>query len=460
MSELFIGRHEELARLEKVWNSDKFEFVVIYGRRRVGKSFLIDAFRENKKGIYFEAIDGGTEITQVNLFSRAVSYGLYGTENLVYRDFISIFDDIAKMAEKERIYLAIDEISYLCESCSEMVGLLQHYVDVVFKKTKLVLILSCSSRRFIEDNILGRQSPLYGRRAEQIKLFPFKACETAKMLFGWNIQDLAIAHIVTGGIPYYLSFIKRHENAIEAIHNEFFKPGSSLFTEAELFMSGIYRKPGTYESILNEIAHGTCEVNKISSKTGISEANVSIALSSLSSQGIVSRREKIEGHGIGRGWEIIDGYFAFYYQFVYPYHSLIERGRGEAAFNNAIASLDLFISKRIKFSFREYVIFNSDLLISSLGSINFPNPIKKRNEEIDLFGKSDKGWIVGEYKWQKNEVHRDVLNMLEMRKLLLVGEEHADYFLLSKSGFAEDIKQIAKERSDIHLITGRELFGI
>lgn len=83
MSELFIGRHEELARLEKVWNSDKFEFVVIYGRRRVGKSFLIDAFRENKKGIYFEAIDGGTEITQVNLFSRAVSYGLYGTENLV-----------------------------------------------------------------------------------------------------------------------------------------------------------------------------------------------------------------------------------------------------------------------------------------------------------------------------------------------------------------------------------------
>lgn len=460
MKDMFIGRQEELSRLEKVWNSDKFEFVVIYGRRRVGKSFLIDAFSDNKKGIYFEAVDGGTEKTQINLFSRAVASGLYGTDNLVYRDFISIFDDIAKRAENERIYLAIDEISYLCESCSEMVGLLQHYVDVVFKNTKLVLILSGSSRRFIEENILGRQSPLYGRRTEQIKLYPFSTQETAKMLSGWNIQDLAIAHVISGGIPYYLSFFKRHDNAIEAIHDEFFNPGSSLFTEAKLFMSGIYRKPGTYESILNEIAHGSYEVNKISGKTGISEANVSVALSSLSSQDIVSRREKIEGHGIKRGWEIVDGYFAFYYQFVYPYHSLIERGAGEAAFKNAIENLDLFISRRIEFSFREYVLNNSGLLISSIGSIDFPNPINRRNEKIDLFGKSDKGWIVGECKWQKREVNPEVFSLLELRKKLLVGEDHADYFLLSKSGFSEEMKLMATKMSDIHLITGKELFNL
>lgn len=460
MNDLFIGRAEELTRLEKVWNSDKFEFVVIYGRRRVGKSFLIDTFIENKKGVYFEAVDGGTEKTQINLLSRAVSYGLHGIDNLVYRDFISIFDDVAKRAEKERIYLAIDEISFLCEACSEMIGLLQHYVDVVFKKTKLVLILSGSSRRFIEENILGRQSPLYGRRTEQIKLYPFSTQETAKMLPSWPFQDIAIAHVISGGVPYYLSFLKRHENAIEAIHDEFFKPGSSLFTEAELFMSGIYRKPRTYGSILNEIAHGTTEVSKISGKTGISEANVSIALSSLSSQDIVSRREKIEGYGNGRGWEIVDGYFAFYYQFVYPYHSLIERGSGEAAFKNAVEALDLFISKRIEFSFREYVLTKSDLLITSIGSIDFPNPIKRRNEEIDLFGKSDKGWIVGECKWQKHEVNSEVMSLLEMRKALLVGEDPATYFLLSRSGFSEDMKEIAKERSDIHLISVKELFDL
>ena len=155
MEERFIGRRDELARLEKVWNSGSFEFVVIYGRRRVGKSFLIDVFREGKSGVYFEAVEGGTEVTQLRLMSRAVSNGLYGSDSLVYPDFISIFDDIAKKAASERFYLAIDEISYLCESCPEMVGLLQHYVDVVFRNTKLVLILSGSSRRFIEEDILS-----------------------------------------------------------------------------------------------------------------------------------------------------------------------------------------------------------------------------------------------------------------------------------------------------------------
>lgn len=385
------------------------------------------------------------------------SNGLYG-KNLVYSDFISIFDDIAKRAANERFYFAIDEISYLCEACPEMIGLLQHYVDVVFKNIKLVLILSGSSRRFIEENILGRQSPLFGRRTEQIKLFPFSTQETVAMLPDWSIQDLVVAHIITGGIPYYLNFIQRHERAIEAIHNESFQSGSSLFTEAELFMRGIYRKTSTYEAILFQLANGNNEVNKISGKTGLSESNVSIALTSLASQGIVARREKIAGHGVGRGWEIIDGYFAFYYQFVYPYYSLIERGHGDEAYENVLYALDGFVSKRIEYAFRDYVLADSGLLITSIGSIDFPNPIKKRNEEVDLFGQSNTGWIVGECKWQNSPVRREVFNLLEMRKMILVGEDKADYFLLSKSGFDDDMKALASERNDIHLITGEELF--
>lgn len=459
MKEKIIGREEELSRLEKAWNSDRFEFIVIYGRRRVGKSFLIDAFTEDKKGVYFEAAQGGTEVTQLRLFSRAVASGLHGTGNLVYPDFISILDDIAKRAESERFFLAIDEISYLSEACPEIIGLLQHYVDGAFRKTKLVLILSGSSRRFIEEDILGRESPLYGRRTVQMKLFPFSTHETAVMLPSWSVQDLAVAHIITGGIPYYLSFIARHRNAAEAIHDEFFRPGSSLFTEAELFLKGIYRKTSTYEAILSQLAAGNNEVGKISGKTGLSEANASIALSSLALQGIARKREKIAGHGIGKGWEITDGYFAFFYEYVYPYYSLIEKGRGESAFDNAIKSIDSFISKRIEYSFREYVLADSGLLISSIGSIDFPNPVLKRNEEMDLFGQSNEGWIVGECKWQNHPAGRDVYNLLEMRKLILTGEDKADYFLLSKSGFEEGMKALAASRSDIHLITGEELFS-
>ena len=459
MEERIIGRKNELARFEKVWDSGRFEFIVLYGRRRVGKSFLIDAFREGKNGVYFEAVDGGTEVTQLRLLSRSVSKGLYGSENLIFPDFISIFDDIAKHAEAERMYFVIDEISYLCESCPEIIGLLQHYIDTTFRNSKLVLILSCSSRRFIEENILGRQSPLYGRRTEQIKLFPFTASETAEMFPSWNIQDIATAHIITGGIPYYLKFIARHDNILQAIHDEFFQPGSSLFTEAELLLKSVYRKTGTYESILIQLAGGTNEVNKISGKTGLSEANVSTSLASLSSMGIVAKKEKIAGRGNGRGWEITDSYFAFFYRYVYPYYSLIERGRGNAAYDNTIRFLDGFIAKRIESEFREYVISHSDLLITSIGSIDFPNPFQKRNEEIDLFGESNAGWIIGECKWQNSPIHCDVFNLLEMRKTLLVGEDKAHYFILSKSGFADDIRKLAVEHDNIHLVTGEDLFG-
>ncbi len=458
MDRKIIGREEELGRLERIWNSDRFEFAVIYGRRRVGKSFLLDAFREGKNGVYFEAVDNGTEVTQLRLMSRAVSEALYGTDSIAYQDFVSLFDVIANKAESERFYFAIDEISYLCEACPEIIGLLQHYVDSVFRKTKLVLILSGSSRRFIEENILGRESPLYGRCTEQIKLFPFSAGETAMMLPSWNINDLAVAHVITGGVPYYLSFLARHGNIMDGIRCEFFQPGSSLFTEAELFMRGLYRKVSTYESILVQIANGNNEVSKIGGKTGLSDANVSAALAALAAQGIVAKREKIGGRGIGRGWEIIDGYFAFFYRYVHPYYSMIERGRGEAAFSNAANALDGFVSRRIESAFREYVLTSSGMLIKSIGSIDFPNPVLKRNEEVNLFGETDDGWIIGECKWQSNPVRREVFNLLEMRKMLLIGEEKAHYFMLSKSGYSEDMEAFARGRGDITLITGEELF--
>ncbi len=459
MEEQIIGRKSELARLKKAWESGRFEFIVIYGRRRIGKSFLIDAFREGKNGVYFEAVDNGTEVTQLRLMSRSAAEGLYGVENLAYPDFISIFDDIAKKAENERLYFAIDEISYLCESCPEMVGLLQHYIDTIFRNTKLVLILSGSSRRFIEEDILSRESPLYGRRTEEIRLFPFSAKETAEMLPVWGIQDLAIAHTLTGGIPYYLSFIARHESITEAIHDEFFLPGSSLFTEAELFMKGIYRKTSTYGSILAQLASGCNEVSKISGKTGLSTANVSTALSSLASQDIVAKREKVAGRGTGRGWEFTDSYFAFFYHYVQPYYSLIERGRGEAAFRNAMKSLDGFVSEWIETAFREYVLTESGLLIKSIGHIDFPNPLQKRNEEVDLFGETYDGWIIGECKWKNSPVGFDVLNLLEMRRNILVGDENTDYFILSKSGFSDDLAAFASTHTDIHLISGEDIFG-
>ena len=138
---------------------------------------------------------------------------------------------------------------------------------------------------------------------------------------------------------------------------------------------------------------------------------------------------------------------------------MIERGRGDSAFRNAFDSLPVFVSKRIEPDFRDYVLDKSGLLISSIGSIDFPNPVLKRNEEDNLFGKASDCWIIGECKWQTGRVGTDVLNLLEMRKMILVGEERAEYFILSKSGFSEALESLKDSRPDVHLISVDELFG-
>lgn len=459
MNERFIGREDEVRRLEYAWNSGEFEFVVVYGRRRVGKSFLIENFIKDKQGVYFEAVQK-SNVNNLILLSRAVSASLYGNDSLSYSSFIDIFDDIAKRAEKERFYFVLDEIAYLSESFPDIIGLLQHYVDIVFRKTKLMLILSGSSRRFIEEKILSSESPLYDRRTLLIKLLPFSTFETAKMFPSWSIKDISIAHVITGGIPYYQNFLKRHKNINDAIYSEFFLPGSSLFTEARLFLMSEYRSVGAYEAVLSQLADGVTDVSKIRDKTGYSDSNVSQMLSSLSYQGITEKRHKILNRGNNKGWKIRDGYFAFFYHFVFPYASLIERNKGLAPFNKAISSMDAFIGKQMENSFHDYVLTNSGLLITDIGSIDFANPLTRQNEEVDLFGKAGDTYILGECKWLNEKVSSSVFYRLEDRAGQLIGkEEKVKYFILSLSGFEEELLKLSEKRSDLTLITGSSLFG-
>lgn len=454
-----IGRKEEYAKLERAYQSGNFEFVVIYGRRRIGKSYLLEYFLESHEGLYFEAVekDSGNNLA---LMSSVVSEYLYGKAALQYPSFIEIFRDIAEKAQDHRFVFVIDEISFLSEAVPGMIGLLQHFVDSVFKKTKLMLILSGSSRRFMEEEILADPSPLYGRRTLQIKLQPFSPSESREMFPLWSLHDVAAAHVISGGIPYYEAFLARHTGIEEAIRQEFFQPGSSLFTEARLYLMGEYRAIGSYERVLNQVASGTGEVSEIRDKTGLSDANASQMLVSLCSQDIVARKEKIAGKGISRGWKMADGYFAYFYRFVYPFSSLIEKGMGEAPFKRAIDNLDSFIGKRIESAFRDYVLMNSGLLITELGSIDFPNPKTRTNEELDLVGKADDVILLGECKWKKERMGLSVLKTLEERGRMLFGEDaEKHYFLLSGSGFQDDLLRLASERKDITLITGEELFS-
>ena len=168
----FFGREYELAELEKSYQSDKFEFTVIYGRRRVGKTFLIQKYIEDKDSIYYMASrTGGLNLERLSLLvNEKLGLGNFGP---VYKDYFTLFQAVGKMAQDKRLVFVIDEYPFLAESNEGISSIIQAMCDHDWKKSKLHLILCGSSMSFMEKQVLSAKSPLYGRRTSQIRVKPF-----------------------------------------------------------------------------------------------------------------------------------------------------------------------------------------------------------------------------------------------------------------------------------------------
>lgn len=454
----FVGRKRELDILDREWNKEGFSFGAIYGRRRVGKTALIHEALKDKKTIYLQATKD-RDYTLKRL-SSLIGKTFFQSEDVVQYDSLSsALSVIAKEAQKTKIAFVIDEISYFAESDKESLSVLQSFVDNEFQDTEMLLILCGSNMSFMERDILGVNSPLYGRRNFSIKLMPFTLSESAKMLPERSSEEIIAAHIITGGIPLYLSYLKEHTDFYEGIREEFFSIGGRLYTEERLYLMTELRAVELYDRILEIIASGTNEVTQIADKAKKDKSSISQALTRLSEMGIVRKRKKILERGLDRGWVISDSYFAFYYRFVYPYRELIEFDESKHVFDKMIEELPAFIGRSIEKVFQKYVLKTSKLPISEIGNVEFPNPETKKNEEIDLVGVAGSTLIFGEAKWRKTETGMDVLEKLKRRSLLAFPlAERREYCILSKSEFSEDLIRYSKDNPDtIHLIRPEDL---
>ena len=457
--ENYIGREKELEILNAQWKSTGFSFGVIYGRRRVGKTSLLYRFLEGKKSIFIQS----TKDKDYNLrrLSSAIGEVFFGSEDIEpYSSFASAFSVIAKNAGKERIALVLDEISYLAECDKTILSVLQSFVDQEFTKTGIMLILCGSNMSFMEKDVLGVASPVYGRRTFQIKLLPFLFSETARMLQSWTLEDIASAHAITGGVPYYLSFIREHSSIKEALDREFFSSGGRLYTEGRLYLMMELRALELYDRILMLMASGVNEVSLIADKSGKDKSSVSQALQKLYDLGIVRKRKKIAGRGLDRGWIFSDGYFHFFYRYVFPYSEMIELGAGTTLSKKAFEDLPIFAGHSMEGVFQKYVLFHSGYPIREIGDVEFPNPETRRNEELDLVAlSSDNLMIFGECKWRNEPMAIGVYEELVRRSTIAypsVGKRI--YYLLSRSGFKDELHKLARSSNgSIVLVDGKML---
>lgn len=449
---MFIGRKQELNSLEERYASDRFEFVVIYGRRRVGKTTLIRKFAQDKDCIFYMAVEGTGRENLAGLSQAVLNRGDLLNTEASFASFSALLDYIDRLCKEERLLLVIDEYPYLAASYPAISSLIQKHIDMCWKDSRMFLILCGSSMSFMERQVLGYKSPLYGRRTMQCRLKPFTFFEAAGMLSSWNKEEAALLYGITGGIPDYLRRLDVSCSAKENIRRMFFRESGHLYEEPVNLLKQELHEPASYHSILAAIAFGACKINEIAQKTGMETSGCSNKLTSLITLGIVRREVPVTEKESGRRtqYRLEDGMYQFWYRFVRPNQGSISMGLGDVVFDRLVEpQLPDYMGHVFEDICRQYlcrpeVCMSFPFLYTKVGRWWGNNPYEKRQEEIDLAAVGENAVLLGECKWRNENVSLKTVQTL-LRRGRLFQYEKKVYCIFSKSGFDTAAAELAQE---------------
>lgn len=463
---MFIGREQELKKLGRMYQSGKLEVAIIYGRRRVGKTTLMNEFCKEKRTIFFAAQENSAE-QNLETLSKAITEVLYGetAAEMTYRSFSDAFLKIAEMAESERLVWVIDEYPYLAQADRGISSLLQNYLDHSFKNTKLFLILCGSSMSFMENQVLGYQSPLYGRRTAQFKILPFDFLDTGKWFPGYSCEDKALMYGITGGVPMYLEQFSPDLSIKENLLENLFDKNAVLFEEASNLLKQELREPAVYNAVITAVASGKTKLSEIASTLGIETGLCSKYIANLITLGIVKRETPVTDPNSKRPIYLIeDQFFRFWYSFVPSNISAIQSGRIERSYSAVIESrLSNYMGLTFEKMCRDYILYYDEQLPFALGAVGQwwgGNPKTRKQAQIDVVATSaeDDSGVIGSCKFRESPVAEDELQLMEQYAEAMGHFGHRYYYLFSKVGFSEALRNQAKGSEELRLITLQDMY--
>lgn len=396
----FIGRERELEFLRGLYRKKGFFLVVVYGRRRVGKTELLKHFLAKvEAGAYILATDDSLE-ENIKGF-KAKFYELTGKDyflKLETDSFYELFKYLLDALPKsKRVVIVIDEFSYLLSLNKGLLSLFQKIVDELLMKSEVMLIL-CGSSMF-ENDILGYKSPLYGRKLNSWKLQPLGF--PAVYEFVGDIEQAMLVYFTFGNIPYYLTFYDFKEDLWANIKQNFLMKGQGLYDEPLILLRQEFRESRTYRLILKYISLGYKSLGKLCSACGLDKSNLMKYLSTLEETRIIRHvvpfGQKRKGY-----YEIVDPFFRFWFRFVYPHRDKLEVGN--------IAAVEGVVRKEANAVFGicfEYLV--EELLnlgfFPELGEFSYIGKWWHKEHEIDIIAVNEsskiKKILLVECKWQE-----------------------------------------------------------
>lgn len=463
----FIGRKNELHTLNTEYNRNS-SFVVIYGRRRVGKTTLIKEFLKNKTAFYYLA----TEELEIQSMKRLANVIARTTKNTLlqkieFTDWLDLFQLIADYKPEEKKVLVIDEFPYLVRTNSAFPSILQNAWDEFLKDSNVMVILSGSLIGMMQKHALSYDSPLYGRRTAQMRLTPLSFTsiyETQNLPFEQAVEQFAL----TGGVPKYLEFFEDGRPLEEQLKDAVFSKNGFLYEEPNFLLKSESLTAVNYFSIIKTIADGNHKLGKIASALGQESSSLTPYLSTLSDLGFIEKRTPITEKNPEKSrkglYFIADNFLRFWFCYVYPY-------KGELELDNMQIVLDEihkdFKEKFVAFAYED-ICKDIFAKLCSNNAISFvPSRIGSYwlndydgDTEIDVMSvdHQNKQVFAGECKYHTKPVDAPVYftlkekvdNAAEIRKSF--PKYNVIYGLFSKIGFTKRMLDIAKENPNILLI--------
>lgn len=442
----FVNRKDELRFLERKYEDKRAQLIILYGRRRVGKTELVKNFFRGKEHVYF--LSSKICINeQLGQFITSVSEALEDETVMDLKpNFETIFKYIARI--EKRLIVVIDEFPYLIDADKTIVSLFQRIWDLYLNESNIFWILLGSSIGMMENEVLGYKSPLYGRRTGQWRVEALSFKDLRSFFPEYSVEERIRTYSILGGIPFYLQQFD-DSNAISTnVKERILTKGEILYEEPEFLLREELREPRVYFTILKAISYGNSKFGNIMNVSGLNKNTLTRYLDILGKLHIIRRELPITEKNPERSkkglYKIDDPFFRFWFRFVLPNVSKIEEDVERAYDDDILPFIDQFVS----FSFEDVC---KEFLVELNRQDGLPLRFTRigswwhRDNEIDLVALNEdtKEILFAECKWQNKKVGIKVYDELKEKSGLVKwnNEERKEYFaLFSKAGFTSGLK--------------------
>jgi AAA+ ATPase superfamily predicted ATPase len=401
----FRGRKAEARALEAAWRDTASAFIPVYGRRRVGKSELIVRFMSGKGGIYYvgKRAPGDSQIQEfLETAARALNEPLLAQARVNgWREALELV--VKRWPGKQKLILALDEFQWMAEAAPELPSVIQELWDRQWAKSGRVMLILCGSYLgFMEREVLGKKSPLFGRRTAQMLLRPFDYLEAAEFHPNYSAADRARVYAICGGIPMYLLAFDGRQSVEQNISNRILDDLAVLAREPEFLLREELRDLIPYHAILMALAQGATAPAQLSGATGIDGRGLSYYLQNLMELGYVQRRLPLSG---GRAspravrYALEDPFLRFWFRFVFPHQSVLRLLGPERGFAEIIKpEIEAYYGRCFERLCREALplLYRKEGVRAAFEIGEYWG----KEVQIDVVGVRQDGWIdLGECKW-------------------------------------------------------------